>query len=333
MRKPTYISFSALKTWRKDPQEYALRHLVDNKPPRSPQEAPAAVGSAFDACVKANLHADLFGAGSDPKYEFEALFESQVEPQNRDAARDQGLRCFDNYVYTGAYDELLNLMKDAKEDPQFEFDAEATVEGVPIIGFPDCRFLSSEGIHIILDWKVKGYCSKWGASPSKNYCLCRDGLEWPKPSRSNGKAHKGYKPINLKGLEIGELYMESNNIDWATQLGMYGWMTGEEPGDESVVVMIDEIVSKSRQGDNLPPLLRVANHRARISKDFQTEILKDLKELWECIQTGHIIKDMSREDSDAWFEAVQMKAIGQQIVDDDPMGDWYSQVSKPEYRG
>lgn len=320
--------------WQKDQKEYALRHLVDNRPPRTMQELPASVGSSFDAWVKADLHAALFGAGSDPKYEFPALFESQVEPHNRDIAREMGLRCYDNYVHTGAYDELLELMQDAKEDPQFEFDAAAVVNGVPISGKPDCRFVHKSGIHFILDWKVKGYCSKWGASPSKNYRLCRDGLDWPKPSRSHGKAHKGYEPMMLEGIEINKHCMELGNEEWAIQLGMYGWMMGEEVGDENVVVAIDEIVSKSRQKEDPPkdPLLRIANHRCRIGKAFQENLIKEIRALWDAIDSGWIMQDMSREDSDAWFEAVQMKAVGLQVVDDDPLADFYSSVARPGYR-
>lgn len=334
MRKPQAISPSAFMLWEKDQKEYALRHLVDNRPPRTLQELPASVGSSFDAWVKSNLHADLFGAGCDPKYEFAALFESQVEAHNRDAAHGMGLRCFDNYVHTGAYDELRDLMADAQEDPQFEFDAARVVNGVPISGKPDCRFVHKTGVHFILDWKVKGYCSKWGASPSKNYRLCRDGLEWPKPSQSNGKAHKGYKPVDFHGIEINESYMESGNAEWAIQLGMYGWMMGEEVGDENVVVAIDEIVSKSRQGNDppQPPLLRVANHRCRIGKDFQEDVMKRIRILWDAIQSGWILQDMTREESDNWFAQVEMKAVGLQTEDDDPHASFYNEVSRPGYR-
>lgn len=334
MRKPKAISPSAFMLWEKDPKEYALRHLVDHRPPRTAQELPASVGSSFDAWVKSALHAALFGPGHDPKYAFEALFESQVEAHNRDPAHAYGLRCFDNYVHTGAYDELLELMQGAKEAPQFEFDAAAVVQGVPISGKPDCRFVHETGVHFILDWKVKGYCSKWGASPSKNYRLCRDGLEWPKPSRSHGKSHKGYKPVDFHGVEINEHHMETGNSEWAIQLGMYGWMMGEEVGDEAVVVAIDEIVSKSRQKEDppQPPLLRIANHRCRIGKEFQEDVMRRIRHLWDAIDSGWILQDMSREDSDAWFASVETKAVGLQVEDDDPNADFYSSVARLGYR-
>ena len=69
-----------------------------------------AVGSSFDAFVKAALHKALFDK-IDPKFEFSTIFESQVEPQCRDFALVAGKVCFDAYKLTGAYDELLALLK------------------------------------------------------------------------------------------------------------------------------------------------------------------------------------------------------------------------------
>ena len=51
--------------------------------------------------------------------------------------------------------------------------------GLPLRARPGRRPIS-----VILDWKVHGYCSKYGASPSKGYMLCRDGYLSDKPSRA-----------------------------------------------------------------------------------------------------------------------------------------------------
>ncbi len=331
MRAPTYISPSAFMLWEKEPEEYILRHLVDQRPPKTPQELAAAVGSSFDAWVKSNLHAKLFGPGSDPRFEFASIFEAQVEPHNRDRAREMGLRCFDSYVHTGSYDELLALMENAKEDPQFEFSVNGTLSGVPMVGKPDLRFLTQFDIHIILDWKVKGYCSKWGASPAKGYRMVRDGLEWPKPSRGAGKAHKLYEPIDFKGLEISKTPMELCDKDWATQLSIYGWLLGEPVGDENVVICIDEIPCKSRQDDNLPPLMRVANHRAKVSPDFQKDLFHRINDLWSRIQSGHIFTDVDRETSDARMVAISRRAVG--LASDGTFEeDLFNEISRPGYR-
>jgi hypothetical protein len=293
---------------------------------------PASVGSSFDAFVKAHLHEALFGKGADPQFELQALFESQVEKPNWDQAFKFGGRCFQHYVATGAYDELLTWMKQSTTDPQFEFDAQGVVEGIPLFGKPDCCFTLPDDLQVVLDWKVKGYCSKWSASPSKHYALCRDGLDWPKPSRSHGTSHKNYKPIKFHGVEIHGGGLEDGNAAWATQLTIYSWLMGAAPGDENVIVGIDELVSKSRLKDGLPPLLRIAQHRARISKSFQMEVLAGLKALWNSIQDGWIRRDLSQDESAGWFETCQQAAIGL-ASDGSPEDEYYNQVARPAYRG
>lgn len=349
MRIPRALSPSAFMLWEKDPQEYVLRYLVDNRPPRMPQPLPASVGSSFDAYVKAELYSALFGAGHNPDYEFEALFESQVEEHNRDESRQMGQHVFDNYVATGAYQDLLDLMQDAKEAPQFEFDSGRVIDGVPIFGIPDCRFVNRDSVHIILDWKVKGYCSKYGASPVKGFALCRDGLDWEernltkkqqekrdngekiagKHSQTHDKPHKLYLPMNFNGLTINSSFLETCAKDWATQLSIYGWLMGEDVGDENVVVCIDEIACKFMDGAT--PLIRIANHKSRISNEFQNNLFQGMKELWESINIGWIFQDMSKDDSEAVFEMLQIRAKGMQ-TDGSEEEDWYSQMGRPAYR-
>ena len=99
-------------------------------------------------------------------------------------------------------------------------------------------------IHCILDWKVRGYCSKYAASPSKGYMLCRDGYQSDKPSKSHGTQHTNFLEYNHRGLTVNAGYMEYCNDEYADQLCLYGWLLGEKPGDENVVGMIEEIVSK-----------------------------------------------------------------------------------------
>ncbi len=350
MRIPKALSPSAFMLWEKDAIEYVLRHLVDNRPPRTPQALPASVGSAFDACVKSNLYSAIFGASTDPRFEFDALFCEQVEEHNRDEARVMGLHVFDNYVETGSYNELLVLMADAKEAPAFEFSQGNVVNNVPLFGKPDCRFVNVNGIHIILDWKVRGYCSKYGASPMKGYALCRDGLDWTKrnltkkqlekqangeevvgkTSRSHYNEHAKYLAMDFNGLTINQGFLESCDEEWATQLSIYGWLMGEKVGDENVVVCIDEIVGKF-MGEGERPLLRVANHKARVSSRFQTKLFNRIRRLWDAITSGYVFQDMSRSDSDATFEMLQKRANGM-ASDGSEEEDWFSQMGRPAYR-
>lgn len=285
MRKPKMISPSALATFEKDRDEYYLKYMAEPKPERGPQSEPASVGSAFDARVKANLMADLLGKHCGNEYE--ALFEAQVEPHNREFAEQAGLHCYNSYLHCGAYGELRDMMEDAQEEPRFEFDADRTINGVPIFGKPDCRFVDTNGNHVILDWKVNGYCGNYNTSPAKGYALCRDGVGFDKPSRSHGKSHKFFKPLDHNGIEINEFYLEAISIDWADQTSMYGWMMGEEPGTE-IIVCMEQIVGKPGPGEL--PLLRIANHRARVSKDYQLTLVKRLEDMWGKVQKGQIFE-------------------------------------------
>src|SRR3972149_239347 len=235
MRIPKSLSYSSMSLWYKDQDEFYIRYLADHAAPRLPQEQPAAVGSAFDAYVKAQLNWHLYGRAMSPQFEFPAIFESQVEPQNRGFALTAGKRVFKAYKLCGAYDDLLRQLQQSVEPPRFEFKVDGLILGVPFTGKPDCRFVLDLGqgrIPCIYDWKVRGYCSKYGASPSKGYATCLDGF-MGKASRSQGKEHAMYKAMDFRGLAINSGYMEFCNDEYAAQLCLYGWLLREKIGDEN----------------------------------------------------------------------------------------------------
>ena len=305
-----------------------MRYMADHPAPRMPQEPPMAVGSSFDARVKAALHAALFGAGSDPKFAFDAIFEAQVEPQCRDFALPAGQVVFDAYKLCGAYDELLALLQQSVEPPRFEFKVDGVIAGAPFTGKPDCRFVLDFGegrIPCIEDWKVRGYCSKYPTSPSKGYMLCRDGYKAEKQSKSHGTQHTNFLAYNHHGLTINVGYMEFCNDEYADQLCLYGWLLGETPCDENLVGMIEEIVAKPAT----PPILRVANHRARIKADHQQKLLDRVAACWLAVTTGNIFTEMTPEEN----------ANRRQVLDDMALSlgktagaydDWFNEVSRPQ---
>lgn len=307
MRQPQYLSPSSLGLWHSNREEYYMKHLAETRAPSIPQKNYMAIGSSFDAYVKSAMFEALFGLGADPRYTFENLFESQVEPQNREWALEHGAYVFECYKACGAYDDLLVLLQESKYAPQFEFKVEGTIEGAPLLGKPDLRFVHPLGAHVILDWKVNGYCSKSPTSPYKNYKIVRDTWDESvaKHTRGNGGPHKEYKPIMWKGVEIHNGWLEDTCSDWADQLAIYSWLLGEPVGAENVIVCIDQIVSKGGQ----PPLLRVANHRARISKVHQDNLLHKIKDCWGAITSGHIFTELSREESDALCETLEKQAV------------------------
>ena len=303
MRKPDYISPSSLSIFEKDRVAFYTKYMAEPRTPKDPQTDAQSVGSSFDAFVKANLSEALFGIGAKPELEFETLFESQVEEPIRDFAFAAGLHVFEAYCRTGAYQELLIELQVADGEPQFEFSLNGTVGGVPLMGKPDCRYIHASGAHVMLDWKVNGYCSKYAYSPNKFYAMVRDGQEG-KRSRNAGNPHKGYKPIFFQGLTIGKHFLEEANSSWADQLSIYGWMMGEDVGTENMVARIDQIVCKP----DTPPILRVANHRARVSSQWQLGLVKRLQSCWTAIERGWIFTDLTKAESKARCEAIDMLA-------------------------
>jgi len=314
MRTPTYLSYSSLHLYETDTDEFYLKYLSENRPGRLKQTPPMCVGSSFDARVKAQLHSDIFGPGADPNYSFDKLFTDQVEEHNRDFALPAGDFCMEAYKVTGAYDELLALLQKSIEPPQFETTLKGVIGGAPFLGKPDCRFVLDLGegrISVVFDWKVKSFCSKWAASPSKGFMLCRDG--WTgKPSRSHGKAHNLFMDWAFRGLKINRDYMENSNRDYAEQCTLYGWLLGEPIGSEETLIFIDELVCKP-QGDVTVgeyPLVRVAQHRSRCRAEFQKELEARVTRCWEAIKTGHIFLDETREESDLKVETLENIATG-----------------------
>lgn len=328
MRTPSYLSPSSLSLWESDREEFYFKHLAEARPPKIPQQNYMAVGSAFDAFVKSELHSALFGEGADPQFEFDTIFIDQVEEHNRDFCLAAGQYAFECYVLSGAYNDLLDELVKSEFEPQFEFRLDKTIDGVPLMGKPDCRYIHESGAHIILDWKVNGFCSKYGATPYKYYAMIRDG--WTsataKPSRACSRPHKGYQPMTHHSVEIGSHYLEDTCKDWADQLSIYAWMMDEKVGDEDVIVCIDQLASKYRKDEN--PLLRIANHRSRISTSWQNQLLQRLSSCWRTIQSGHIFTDVSEEDSKARQEVLEMTAKALKIGGASPIEDWVDSLSR-----
>jgi hypothetical protein len=328
MRTVEKMSPTSLHLWESQREEYYKRYLADFKRPRDRQGEAASVGSSFDAFVKCELHHDLFGHDGDGVYNLESLFESQVQEEEvREWAWDAGKYTLDCYKKYGLYYELLSELEASDEDPQFEFTLTGTVGGVPLVGKPDLWY--RRGVQVIYDWKVTGFCSKRSVSPGKLYKACRDcwGMNLAKPTRGGGqaKSHPKYTEIDFHGHRIGEHFLEDTNKKWADQIAIYSWMMGTEPGDEDVITGIDQLTCKPGPKGARFPLIRVAQHRCRISKEWQLGLLARLQKAWGQIQSGHIFDDLLRENSDAICEVLDM-----QQDDDDLL--WQA-INEREYRG
>jgi PD-(D/E)XK nuclease superfamily len=302
MRTPTYLSPSSISKFYEDRKEFYLKYLADIRPPRFPQTRPMSVGSAFDAYIKHHLVQRLRGTVP-PEFEFETIFEMQVEEQNRDWAREAGKFAFEAYERSGAIADLMIDLLAASTEPRFEFTVnenvsmEMRVDAVPLLGKPDIYFVSKNGVHMIFDWKVNGFCSKHGASPKAGYVKIRDGWDHSvrKMSRNCNQAHKDAHLYDEDGVIINVAKpFEEVDTTWADQLSIYAWLMGEAVGAE-FVIGIEQLACKP--GAPNQPHIRVASHRGCVSPEYQRGLFDRAAQAWKIIQSGHIFDDMSLERS------------------------------------
>jgi len=293
-----------------------------------------AAGSAFDAFVKNYLVYNLHGSVA-PEFEIEAIFEAQVEPQNRDWAFENGEHLFNEYKASGALADLMIELEQAVDEPQFEFTIEGRishdkyVDGIPLLGKPDIYFKTRAEVNVILDWKVNGYCGNKPKSPAKGYLKCRDSWKGGfEQSRGNGQAHKDCQPMNVGGITINIGHMlEDIDSSWARQLIIYLWLLGEPVGTKAIAG-IDQLCGVPR--DNGKPSIRVATHRCRISERFQLELISQIHEVWDAIQSGHIFTDVSRAESDETCSLLDnyYKAFERTEDSNNDWEDWFENVTR-----
>jgi hypothetical protein len=300
MRRPEYLSPTSLKAFYENLDDYYINYLSENKPPRPPQTQPMSIGSAFDAYVKSYLHEKLFGKGSDPQYELRTLFEAQVEEHNRDWAWDHGAHAFKVYLESGALADLALELGQAIGKPKFEIAIQGLVSkidpvkgevaDVMFLGKPDLFFLNKDGHFVILDFKVNGWCSKYGQSPKKGFLKIRH------DDRTLEGAHKDAVPMMHQGMMINIAhYLEDVDRDWGAQLAIYGWLCGADIGEE-FITCIDQLVCRPNPGYKYPRV-RIAQHRVRVSKKFQSDLFDKAHYVWQVINSDYIFRNMSQAES------------------------------------
>lgn len=315
MKTPKYLSPTSISLFEKSPEDFYIRYLADNRPPREPQTQAMAVGSAFDARVKSYLHEKL--VGKDPKYAYDALFEAQVEAHNRDWAQKAGLVVFHWYKEHGGLSNLLLELEGCIGNPRFEMDLMGTIEGsresvegtvqdVPLLGKPDVFFINKEGAYIILDWKVNGYCSPRNTSPMQGYLRCLPGYN----------QHNNCVPLKYKGIWINQNhFLEDLNVDWARQLTIYAWLCGV-PFGEPFVCGIDQLACNPTAltycipAGIYGPAIRVAQHRLFVRQKFQQELIRKIHDLWHRITSGHFFQELTKEENDSRCQLLE-QSVGQ----------------------
>lgn len=332
MRSVVHLSPTSLSKFYENQEEFYLTYMADDRPPKIPQTPPMAIGSAFDAYVKSYMHQAIFGKDNNPKYNLEALFTAQVEPQNRDASREAGEYLFGLYKQSGCLADIMLELQASPIEPRFELDIKGVIEGkregifkgiagLMFLGKPDVFFMNKLGARVVLDWKVNGFYSNSNISPMQGYVRLRQ--------EANGKwANKGHHKNAMVMMHKGMLinvanYLENFNEDWAQQLSIYAWLLGEDVGADFIAA-VDQVVCKQNYVRKFPDI-RFAEHRLRISKDFQNNVYNRAAAAWEIIQSGHFFRSMSEEDSRS--RCKQLDAMAASLRGDGTSNDtWFSQA-------
>lgn len=344
MRKPLYLSPSALAMYESDAERYYLNYLSDNRPERDLQTPAMAIGSAFDAYIKSYLHDKVYGKNhkETATYELRVLFESQVDKHLWNEIWPIGAYLFAQYKASGALSDLMLEIQDAVDEPRFEFKVQGVINGVregveskrmgvPLLGKPDIRFVNAKGAHVIFDWKVNGWFARGNTSPMAGYVKCREqqGQYW-----NQGTKHKDAYLMNCNGITINAAgTIDEWNKEWATQLATYNWLLGAEVGVEDIVG-VDQIVCHGGNRDERGyPNLRIASHRAKIASSFQHKALARYMHLWGLItdEPCHFFREMSFADSKARCELLDGRSA---LFSDPTLSDverWALMVAKPKY--
>ncbi len=329
MRQIEYLSPSSISVWEQDREQFFQQYLADERPPREPQNAPMAIGSAFDAYVKSYIHEALFGKNhvDSNKFKFDTIFEAQVEKQCRDQAKVHGKYCFEQYKSSGALGDLFLELQSSVSEPRMEFEVrgivqgyreglESEIQGVTLLGKPDVSYISAEGCLVILDFKVNNFYGKNKISPAAHYIRLRGA------GRTNYGGHKDMFMVDHKGIKINcATTLETYKPDWAQQLSIYAWLLGGGIGGDFIIA-IDQVLCAPNPGSL--PIIKVAEHRSLINSDWQKKIFSRIIDVWEIVHSKHIFRDMSEVDS---IERCRI-LDGKLFESKSPQDEWFDKITK-----
>lgn len=276
MRIPKYISPSSYQTFKADPVRYYLNYLADNLEAREPQNIHMAMGSAFDALVKAQITEDL---QTTTRFDRRQLFEDQVAVEFREELWPKAEYLLHAYMECGAYGIAVADMGIANLEPRFEFGIEANIHGVPCFGKPDAFYINTHGTPVILDWKVNSFLGG-NNMKKKYYVTCHQTKD----------CYKGVHIVNHAGLPVCTNYgLEDVDQGWALQQFVYAMGLGSKIGD-AFITSIDQVTGG--------PCFYT--YRAHLSKHFQIRAANGIKEMWDDIHSGYVFRQAgySREEND-----------------------------------
>lgn len=280
VRKPTYLSPSALLELERDPYTFYLHRCAPDgcAPPKSPQELGQAVGTAFDALVKRAL-ADVVGCECPSEEELLANIEN---PELRAPALGKAVELMKAYKASGAFSALVdeglkevNLTPPTIHVPGTRLNLLGReVGGVPIMGYPDALIVKEDGQRVVLDWKTSS-----GGSPAQG---------WRKKYDTSDPMARFTPPHGKADLPFDEVHP-----DWSVQLATYSWLlrpgVGHGQHFAPLHVAIDQVVYGGAE-------IRCYAFRGVISTAFQDKLRERYQEAWAMIQEERLVDPAQLKD-------------------------------------
>ena len=208
-------------------------------------------GTVFDAYVKCAL---------DRRINLERLINNlnAEDPVMEQQALDVGHRLFLLYQDSG----MLGALEE-EGVAMVEIEKEVVLgNGVPIYGKPDAVMTDGR----ILDWKVNGVGSKYGASPKQGYI------------RRVQHNAKGF--LSKEAHAKADQPLESLYRPWALQTTVYALLLGHKIG-KPLRAGIEQIAVRGNT-------VNFSSFRNSISPEFQREVEERYNEIWDTLQEDMI---------------------------------------------
>jgi hypothetical protein len=286
LKIPKTLSVSSLSMFEKQPYTFYLTRMDENPIPKEPQGLAAGMGSAFDAFIKVFLTEKIESLdlkeinkrilsgvyNEDEKVRLEKVnpnlisFEAGVEEQNRALVMNSALVLADKYLKSsfGQGTEWVDLEK------HIHFMLQPRVDlAIPLFMRLDAVVNLKDYKNIPLDWKVKGFGSLTGASPTPGYC---SGF------KENGEL------LPPHALWEKDISMDAIDITWASQLCTYGWGLGHPLGSPFKGI-IDCLVYR-------PTGWRFFRYEGWLTEEFQRSLILRFSNCWEKLKSGEFVHSL-----------------------------------------
>lgn len=269
MKAIHYLSPSSFEEWLTCKTKFVRKRLMGYPKGADTQGIPAAMGCAFDFYVKRNIgyKLGLVNIDDDSKTRPDLQQTTLIKEITNDEVRAEIMiaaqELASRYIKLGLRDRLMNEQVVDIETDRFHIMPSGK-EGIPdlrLYGKLDSVIAHPADVEIDAlcphDWKIRGYGSKTGYSPTPGY--------------RNYLTHTGEtKEIHIKCRSpIHELHEK-----WARQLTIYAWMINNitDPYCD-LPVAIDEIT----YGKNSIAFTQI---RTITTLQFQLDLLKQLQAAW-----------------------------------------------------